>query len=122
MDPKALHKLKKCTDNPITDYQYTFFDSFQNYVQTKEIYEYMRGLNSRGLRNLWNHIVFKWLNMKKNLRGNIAFKRSIYSKMNYEHNHQLLKEIELEELLNNFINNNKVKFKFVVNCIYDYTR
>ena len=62
MEPRALQKLKKCTDNPLTDYQYTFFNAFHNYVQDEEIYAYIRGLNSRGLRNLWNHIVTKWLN------------------------------------------------------------
>ena len=122
MDPRALQKLKKCTDNPFTDYQYTFFNAFHNYVQTEEIYAYIRGLNSRGLRNLWNHIVAKWLNMKKNLKDNITFKRSIYSKMNCEYNHQLLKEEEFEELVNHFMEKNKLKCIFVVNCIYDYTR
>ena len=122
MDPKALHKLKKRTDNPITDYQYTFFDLYKNYVQTEEIYSYMKGLNSRTLRNIWNHIVFKWVNMKRNLKNNIPFKRCKYSKMNYYYNHQLLEEKELEELLNNFISNNKLKVIFVVNCIYDYAR
>ena len=112
--------LKKKISRSITDYNYSFLKIFDTYFDI-EIYSlFLNSLITYKLKNIWNHIVLKWIQMDLQMKDNKEYKSSIYSKQKYNYIHTILSHEELDQQLINFIQKDKFKGLFVINCIQDY--
>ena len=72
------------------------------------------------LKTIWNHIVLKWIKINNQLINDNEYLQSIYSDQKYNHIHEGITEEDLNDLINIFINNDKFKAIFVINCIQDH--
>jgi len=118
IDPTLL--LKKI-DNPIRFYQYTCFNDLSKYNIPIDIYSnYLLSIEEFKLKNIWNHMILRWNQMKLEMKNNKDFQSSDYSKNDYHQIHTNLNDEELNELLNKFITKNHFKGIFVINCIQNY--
>ena len=108
-------------DNPIRFYQYTCFNDLSKYNIPIDIYsDYLLSIEEFKLKNIWNHMILRWNKMKLEMKNNKDFKSSEYSKNEYHQIHTNISDELLNELFNNFINNNYFKGIFVINCIKNY--
>ena len=116
------NKLNKIIENPIIDYQFFFLDEYNDYISINEIYKYLRGLEKNQYNNLWNFIIIQWIQMHKKLKDDIQFKKSKYCQMHYKQIHKNITLEDLEILINKFIDKDKMKFIFFINCIMLYSK
>ena len=118
IDPTDL--IKKI-DNSRREYNYSSLDSLNEYNIPIEIYyRYFLSIEEFKLKNLWNHVIKNWNKMKLGLSKNKEFLKSSYSKDSYHQIHKDMNDEEFHNLLNNFIQKNKLKSLFVCNCIQNY--
>ena len=61
-----------------------------------------------------------WIKSQNELNEDNEYIQSIYSKQKYNHIHRRITQEELHSLLNNFINGDKFKGIFVINCIQNH--
>ena len=78
------------------------------------------GIDEYKLKNVWNHVIGRWNNMKLALKSNSDFKNSEYSSGEYHHIHYIINDERLNSLFNDFINDSSVRCFFVANCIQNY--
>ena len=104
------------------NYSYTFIDNLlENDIPIQLYYNYLLSIDEYKLKNIWNFIISKWNIMKYELKNDEEFINSDYNNDNdYHQIHTELTDIKLNVLLNEFINMNKLKSLFVVNCIQNY--
>ena len=123
MDKLLLYennKLKKKIECSKINYKFIFLDDFKDYISIDEIYRYLLGLDKNQYKNIWNFIVIKWIEMKTKLKKDEQFNQSKYQQMDYKQIHKNIEIIELEELMNNFIDSDKMKLIFLLNSIILY--
>ena len=118
MDPNNL--LKKI-DNKRRDYNYSFLNSLIELNIPIEIYyQYFLSIEEFKLKNLWNHMIMRWNQMKRDLKDNKDFLKSKYSKGTYHQIHKDMNDKEFNNLLTTSIENNQFKSLFFCNCIQNY--
>ena len=104
-------------NNTLRVFNYNFLDDFDDYLPNKIIYNYCLSKINYKLKNIWNDIVLKWIQVNKKLNNNKNFKKSIYFNQKYNFHHEIINDEKLNELLNDFINNDILKVVFVIECI-----
>ena len=112
--------LKKRITMRIEDYNYTCFDILEKYLDISIFIDYLNSIEEFKLKNIWNHIILRWIQMDHKLKDKLNYKRSKYSKEKYRHIHTSIDGEELDNLLLNFISNDIMKGLFVINCIENY--
>tara|TARA_B100001093_G_C26724755_1_gene969406 strand:- start:753 stop:1130 length:378 start_codon:yes stop_codon:yes gene_type:complete len=112
--------LKKKISRKINDYNYSFLNQFDLYFDTEIYSKFLNSLITYKLKNIWNHIILKWIQMDLQMKDNKEYKSSIYSKQKYNYIHTMMSPEELNQQLINFIQKDKFKGLFVINCIQDY--
>jgi len=113
--------LIKRIDIKLRDGEYTFLNILNEYnIPIKIYYDYLIGIDEYKLKNVWNHVISRWNNMKLTLKSNSDFKNSEYSDCVYHQIHCNMDDKKLNSLLNNFINDSTVRCLFVANCIQNY--
>ena len=113
--------LIKKIDHQRREYNYSILDSLKEYNIPIEIYyRYFLSIEEFKLKNLWNHTIMRWNQMKRDLNENKDFLKSEYSKNEYHQIHKDIDDEEFHNLLNNFIQKNQLKSLFVCNCIQNY--
>ena len=113
--------LIKKIDHPRREYNYSILDSLNEYnIPIKIYYRYFLSIEEFKLKNLWNHTIMRWNQMKRDLNKNKDFLQSEYSKNEYHQIHKDIDDEEFHNLLNNFIQKNQLKSLFVCNCIQNY--
>ena len=112
--------LKKKITMRIEDYNYTCFDILEKYLDISIFIDYLNSMEVFKLKNIWNHIILRWIQMDQKLKDKLNYKRSKYSKEKYTHIHITILPDEFNNLLSNFINNDIMKGLFVINCIENY--
>tara|TARA_B100001094_G_C18066869_1_gene737905 strand:- start:382 stop:765 length:384 start_codon:yes stop_codon:yes gene_type:complete len=118
VDPELLVKR---IDSKLRDTNYDFLDILNDYNISPNIYyDFLLGIDDYKLKNVWNHVIIRWNQMKLSLKDNKKFKMSDYSKKNYYQNHNNISDEVLNKLFNEFISNSPVKCFFVANCIQNY--
>tara|TARA_Y100001970_G_scaffold285255_1_gene404434 strand:+ start:609 stop:992 length:384 start_codon:yes stop_codon:yes gene_type:complete len=118
VDPELLVKR---IDSKLRDINYDFLDILNDYNISPNIYyDFLLGIDDYKLKNVWNHVIIRWNQMKLSLKDNKKFKMSDYSKENYHQNHNNISDEVLNKLFNEFISNSPVKCFFVANCIQNY--
>ena len=118
VDPNLF--IKKI-DPKRRDSCYNCLDLLKEYnLPIKIYYDYFLGIDEFKLRNLWNHMILRWNNMKRDLSKNEDFVNSEYSKGDYNQIHVNMNDYEFNELLIDFIGSNQFKGLFVCNCIQNY--
>lgn len=103
-------------NHPIRIFNYTFLNDYNNHFPINIIYGYCSSKINYKLKNIWNHIVLKWIQANGKLNDN-NFIKSIYYKQKYNFIHHNIDDNKLNELLNDFIKNDIFKAVFVVECI-----
>ena len=121
IDPDILLK-KLVNDNLNDNYQFTFLIILNDYIPTNFYNKYLNNLSEYKLKNIWNHIVIKWIKMhnelsKKNEKG---YLNSVYYKQKYYHTHEIINKTTLDNLIKEFIGGDIFKAFFAVNCIQNY--
>ena len=112
--------LKKKITMRIEDYNYTCFDTMDDYLDISIFTDYLNSIEVFKLKNIWNHIILRWIQMDHKLKKKLNYKRSKYSKQKYNHIHATILPEELNHLMTQFINNDHMKGLFVINCIQNY--
>lgn len=112
--------LNKKISSTIRDYNYNCFDILKEHLNIQVYKKYLNTLIEYKLKTIWNHIVLKWIKINNQLINDNEFKQSIYSEQTYNHIHERIIEEELNDLLNTFINDDKFKAIFAINCIQDH--
>ena len=74
------------------------------------------------LKNVWNNLVKKWNSVRKELKENQSFIQSIHNKVILHQIHSNIDDKKLNELLNEFIDNNIFRSlcvsKIIQKCIF----
>ena len=109
--------LKSKKKKLLRNYNYNCLDLLNNHLPIDLFYSYFLSKINYKLKNIWNNIVIKWIQTQKNMKNNSKFKKSIYFTQNYKHFHKIMTDEKLNNLLNDFINNDKFKGIFVIQCI-----
>ena len=118
MDPNLL--VKKI-DQKKRDFNYTCFANLEEFnIPVTIYYDYLVGIEEFKLKNVWNHMIMRWNQMKRDLKENKDFIKSEYSKTEYHQVHKDMTDSELNELLIDFIDSSQMKSLFVCNCIQNY--
>ena len=118
IDPNTLiRKIDPCR----REYNYIFLERLKSYeIPIYIYYHYLLSIEEFKLKNLWNHTIMRWNQMKRDLNENKDFLKSEYSKNEYHQIHKDIDDEEFHNLLNNFIQKNQLKSLFVCNCIQNY--
>ena len=119
IDPDILlKKLGNSNDN----YQFRFLNIVTDYIPTQFYNQYLNDISEYKLKNIWNHIVIKWICMHNALSktNRKEYLSSEYSKQKYNHIHELIDKNELDKLIEDFINGDIFKALFAVNCIQNH--
>ena len=101
----------------IRSYNYNFLNEYNDYFPINIIYDYCLSKINYKLKNIWNHIVLKWIQVDKKLTDDNNYTKSIYYKQKYNFMHDNIDDNKLNELLNDFIKNDILKAVFVVESI-----
>ena len=113
--------LIKRIDIKLRNNEYTFLNILNEYnISSNIYYEYLCGIDEYKLKNVWNHVISRWNNMKLSLKSNSEFKNSEYSLGEYHKIHHTINDETLNSLLKDFINDSPVRCFFVANCIQNY--
>ena len=107
--------------SPIRTFNYNFLNILHENIPLNSIYDYILSQINYKLKNIWNHIVLKWIKSKEKLKKNRSFLKSIYYKQNYNFCHIIIDDNKLNELINEFIQDDSFKALFVVECIINYS-
>ena len=116
--PKSFIKYDKIQTN---DYNFNFLKIIENHINTDLYIIALHHLDIYLLKNIWNSIVKHWSTLQKGMinRKDKNYLNSEYSNQKYNHIHTSLTPNELNDLINQFINNDKFKAIFTVNCMID---
>ena len=118
LNPELLNKK---IDSPIREYTYNCFDLLNEYDINIHIYiNYLLSIEEFKLKNIWNHIIFRWNKMKLEMKDNLSIHESIYSKNEYHQIHDNMNDEILNDLFNQFIDYSHFKAIFILNCIQNY--
>lgn len=114
--------LIKRTPPLIRNNIYTSLDSLKEYnIPVSIYYNYFISIEKYKLKNLWNHIVKKWMYMKRHLseqKGDVTIDASILE--SYHHVHLNIDDEELNNLFIQFIGGSDFKSLFLCNCVQNF--
>lgn len=118
-----LNKLNKKKIIKIRDFEYNFLNILKEYKIPIEIYyKYLLSLENFKLKNVWNNLVKKWNSVRKELKENQSFIQSIHNKVILHQIHSNIDDKKLNELLNEFIDNDIFRSlcvsKIIQKCIF----
>ena len=104
------NKLIKYKFSKNRDYSYNFLDLIDDSFETRYIYDYLLSTIEYKLKNIWNSIVKDWDN------SNMEYKntKNIYLNQSYDYIHTLITDTELNNLLNQFIDNDQFKALYAI--------
>ena len=119
IDPNIL--LKKI-GNSNENYRFRFLNIVNDYIPTQFYNQYLDDISEYKLKNIWNHIVIKWIKMHNALSktNGKEYLNSEYSKQKYNHIHEIIDKSMLDKLIEDFIEGDIFKAFFAVNCIQNY--
>jgi hypothetical protein len=119
IDPNILLKKLGCSND---NYQFIFLNIVKEYIPTQFYNIYLNNISEYKLKNIWNHIVIKWIKMHNasSKTNKKEYLNSEYSKQKYNHIHEIIDKIVLDKLIEDFINEDIFKALFAVNCIQNY--
>jgi hypothetical protein len=119
IDPNILLKKLGCSND---NYQFIFLNIVKEYIPTQFYNIYLNNISEYKLKNIWNHIVIKWIKMHNasSKTNKKEYLNSEYSKQKYNHIHEIIDKIMLDKLIEDFINEDIFKALFAVNCIQNY--
>lgn len=113
-----LNKLNKKKLIKIRNFEYNFLNILKDYKIPIEIYyKYLLSLEIFKLKNIWNNLIKKWNHMKIELKDNQSFIQSEHNKKIFHQIHSNIDDKKLNELLNDFIDNNIFRSLFISNII-----
>lgn len=99
-------------------FNYTFLNIIKENIPVDYFYNYINSLDEYKFKNIWNSVVLNWNKSQKNIiTKSKKYKESKYLKQKYEYNHTNIKSEKLNELLNNFVDDDKFKALFIAICI-----
>lgn len=103
----------------INNYPFNFLEIIKENIPIDCIYHYINHLIEYKLKNIWNCIVIQWIQINNQMkkRNKKKYLNSIYYNQKYNHNHKIISHKQLNNLLNEFINNDIFKALFVVICL-----
>lgn len=113
-DPSLINNVIIYQDR---SYTYTFLDSLSESIFITPIYDYLCGIETYKLKNIWNHFVKKWKQMDKEMKDNKKYNKSIYSDPDLSYIHINMDDEKLNTLFSNFIETDNCKCIFVINII-----
>lgn len=113
-------KMKQKKIILLGDYHYHCFDSLKGYLDLNIYFNLMNSIERHQYKNIWNHIVLRWILMDQQSKDSKLYLESNYSKQKYNHIHTNIDSWELDDLLFHFINDDLMKGLFVINCIQTY--
>ena len=119
VNPNLLSKKLSHKNSSNIDHCLKSFIILNDYIPLEFYNKYLNILPNYKLKNIWNHIVNKWNNIH-NKNNNKEYLKSKYYKQKYNYNHKNIDLLELDDLLEKFINNDIFKALFVLNCIQNY--
>ena len=102
---------------PIRYFNYNCLDLLLENAPIQVFYNYFLSMIQYKLKNIWNHIILKWIQSKKKLNENKSFKKSIYYNQKYSFIHDNIDDSKFNELLNDFIDKDIFKSVFIIKCI-----
>ena len=119
IDPNILLKKLGCSND---NYQFIFLNIVKEYIPTQFYNIYLNNISEYKLKNIWNHIVIKWIKMHNasSKTNKKEYLNSEYSKQKYNHIHEIIDKIMPDKLIEDFINEDIFKALFAVNCIQNY--
>jgi hypothetical protein len=120
IDPNILQN--KLPDSGVGRYNFIFLNIVNDYIPTQFYNQYLNDISEYKLKNIWNHIVIKWICMHNALSktNRKEYLSSEYSNQKYNHIHELIDKNELDKLIEDFINGDIFKALFAVNCIQNH--
>ena len=83
----------------IKENNYTCFDTMRDYLDISIFTDYLNSIEVFKLKNIWNHIILRWIQMDHKLKDKLNYKRSKYSKEKYTHIHTTILSEEFNNLL-----------------------
>ena len=103
----------------VNDFNYTCFDLLNDNIPIEPFYNYLNSVIDYKLKNIWNTIVIHWIQIKQRMisKNKKDYMSSIYYGQEYNHIHSMITDIELNNLLIQFIHKDKFKAMFVILCI-----
>jgi hypothetical protein len=103
----------------INNYNYDCFDLLNEYLDIRIYYNLVNSIEDHRLKNIWNHTILRWNNMRKELISDPIFEKSIYNKK-YDFIKINITCDKINDELKSFIDNDLMKGLFVINCIQNY--
>ena len=103
----------------INNYNYNCFDCLEEYLDIRIYYNLLNSIEGYRSKNIWNHLILRWNNMRLELLPDGNFDKSIYNK---KYNFMKINMTceKLNDELKSFIDNDLMKGLFVINCIQNY--
>lgn len=117
--------LKKCINDNISNRNYSnynFMDNLNEYdIPVNIYYNYILSINEYRLKNIYNHIIFRWNKMLNDFNEELLKNKKYhkYIEIKYNQIHKQLSVKELNDLLNDF-NTDLLKSVFIINSIQNY--
>ena len=112
--------LQKKINQKINDYNYDCLDILKDHLDINVYKIYLNSLIEYKYKTVWNHIALKWIQLQNKLDEDPEYIKSIYCKQRYNHIHRTITDKELNHLINIFIDNDKFKGIFAINCIQEH--
>jgi len=101
--------LKIYISNKYINYDFNFLNILKEYFDINQFYNILNHLEDQNLKNIYNHIYFRWnkISSKHEMNNDLTFNR-------------YLNRSEFDMILEKFINNELYKAISVVNLITSY--
>jgi len=115
VNPELLPKLPNINIHFIFD----CFHLLKEHIPIEWFNLYLNTITEYRLKNIWNHIILKWIKMQNKLNSK-ALLDSEYSNQKYNLIHENITYEELNYILNYFIKEDILKALFAANCIQDH--
>lgn len=101
-------------DYDTEDYKFTFLDILSEHMEIDVYYDYLRYQDKYLLKNNWNHLINKLIEINKYTTKK---KLNIISHKEYNYIHEIISSYELDKLYIEFISNDKFKALIVLLCL-----
>ena len=108
MEHIMINYKKKFNTN--THFNFTCFDIINENIDTNYFYNYLNSEIEYKLKNIWNDIINKWMSLTKK-------KKFECYHQDYKYIHVVITHEQINDLLLEFINNDKFKALFCIKCI-----
>uniref|UniRef100_A0A6C0F581 Uncharacterized protein n=1 Tax=viral metagenome TaxID=1070528 RepID=A0A6C0F581_9ZZZZ len=106
--------------NLVTEYKLTSIELLKNNLNLRPIHDFIGSTPTIQLQNLWNWVVKHWNRIHDTLSHTQKFRKSPYYKYKYNYLHREIDHLQLDELFQIFIDKDKMKALFVIQCLLKY--